>query len=31
VFFQRSRGELGASNLLGEQVIGSVGEITAER
>jgi cell division protein FtsI/penicillin-binding protein 2 len=31
VFFQRSRGELGASNLLGAQVIGSVGEITAER
>jgi cell division protein FtsI/penicillin-binding protein 2 len=31
VFFQRSRGELGASNLLGSQLIGSVGEITADR
>ena len=31
VFFRRSRGVLGASNLLGAQLIGSVGEITAER
>jgi cell division protein FtsI/penicillin-binding protein 2 len=31
VFFQRSRGELGASNLLGAQLIGSFGEITADR
>ena len=31
VSFQRSKGELGASNLLGSQLIGSVGEITADR
>jgi hypothetical protein len=31
VFFRRSQGVLGASNLLGAQLIGSVGEITAER
>jgi len=31
VFFQRGRSVLGASNLLGAQLIGSVGEITAER
>lgn len=31
VFFRRSQGQLGASNLLGAQLIGSVGEITAER
>jgi len=31
VFFRRSRGVLGASDLLGAQLIGSVGEITAER
>jgi cell division protein FtsI/penicillin-binding protein 2 len=31
VFFQRSQGVLGASTLLGAQLIGSVGEITADR
>ena len=31
VFFRRSHGVLGASSLLGAQLIGSVGEITAER
>jgi hypothetical protein len=31
VFFRRGQGELGASTLLGSQLIGSVGEITADR
>lgn len=31
VFFHRGRGLLGASNLLGSQLVGSVGDITAER
>jgi cell division protein FtsI/penicillin-binding protein 2 len=31
VFFRRGQGEIAASNLLGSQLIGSVGEITADR